>query len=56
VKERWKGTEEEEEDVSGYSMILRKRRYWNWRQKTPDCNYWRTFGTGYIPVARQTTE
>jgi hypothetical protein len=37
--------------------LKEKKGYWKWREKALDRTLWRTrFGTGYVPVVRQTTE
>jgi hypothetical protein len=37
--------------------VKKTRGYWKLKEEAPDRTVWRTrFGTGYEPVARQTTE
>jgi hypothetical protein len=51
-------TEDEEEVVSSYHVILMKnRRYQNLVEEALDRSLWRTrFGSGCGPVVKQTTE
>ena len=56
IEETIEGKRDEEKDVSNYWMTLRKKRYWNLKQKALDRTLSRTgFGTGCGPFARYPT-
>jgi hypothetical protein len=42
LEERWKGREDEEEDVRGYWMNNEARRYWKLKEAALDCPVWKT--------------
>jgi hypothetical protein len=53
LKERCKGGENQEEDISGYWVTLGNGKYWALEEEPLDLSLWRShFGKGYGPVTR----
>jgi hypothetical protein len=42
LKKRWKGDEDEEEDVRGYWVNNEARRCWKLKEAALDCSVWKT--------------
>jgi hypothetical protein len=54
LKERYKGREDGDENVSSY--LKERKRYWKMKEGGLNYSIWRTcFGRGCGPVVRQTT-